>query len=176
MSCGELLRQFVESLDSGEVDFRPLRRLFSRCGDRAPSAVKKAVYFAVRKAWEYYKDSPNPKDAYVQMIFFIWNLGSWHYMPCRTLTEVITYVAKAVSKYSWPARWPLLAMAAAAAEERGCGIPKAVAEALGPDDYKMLKAFLEKGRGVVEAAGRRIAVVKKKRHITIEDYRDKTEK
>jgi hypothetical protein len=154
MSCSELFWQFIESLDSGEVDFKPLRRLLSRCGGRSPSAVKKAVYFAVRKAWEYYKDSTNPDVVYVQMVFFIWNLGSWHYMPCRTLTEVITYVAKASAKYGWPARWPLLAMAAAAAEERGCGIPAAVAEALGPDEYRTLKAFLEKGRGVVEVAGR----------------------
>jgi hypothetical protein len=175
VSCSELLWQFVESLDSGEVDFRPLRRLFSRCGGRAPGAVRKAVYFAVRRAWEYYKDSPTPRVAYVQVAFFIWNLGSWLYMPCRILTEVITYLARAVSKYGWP-KWPFLAMAAAAAVERRCRIPDAVAEALGPDEYRMLTAFLEQGRGVAEVGGRKIAVVKKKRHITIEDYRDKTEK
>jgi hypothetical protein len=130
----------------------------------------------VRRAWEYYGDSPIPDVAYVQAVFFIWDLGSWLHMPCRVLTEVITYVAEAVSKYDWPARWPFLAMAAAAAEKKGCGIPAAVAEALGPDEYRTFIAFLEQGKGVAEVAGKKIAVVKKKRHITIEDYRDKTEK
>jgi hypothetical protein len=80
-------------------------------------------------------------------------------------------VAKAVSKYGWP-KWPFLAMAAAAAVERRCRIPDAVAEALGPDEYKTLVAFLEQGRGVAEVGGRRIAVVKKKRHFTIERLPD----
>ncbi len=173
MACNELLWQFIESLDSGEVDFKPLRRLLSRCGGRA---LKKAVYYAVYKAWDYYRNSPNPDVAYVQAVFFVWKLGSWSHMPCRALAEATTYVAEAAAKYSWPAKWPFLAMAAVAAEERGCGIPAAAAEALGPDEFAKLRAFLEKGEGVVEVAGRKLAVIKKKRHITIEDRRDRAEK
>jgi hypothetical protein len=37
-------------------------------------------------------------------------------------------------------------------------------------------AFLERGEGAVEVAGRKFAVVKKKRHLSIEDYHDRAEK
>jgi len=57
-------------------------------------------------------------------------------------------------------------MAALAAEGKGCGIP--IAKALGPE-HEALKSFLKQGKEVVEVAGRKKAVVKKKLHITIED-------
>ena len=108
-------------------------------------------------------------DAYWQAVAFFWDLVNWPSLPCRALAALATYVAEAAAKYKWPAKWPFLAMAALAAEGKGCRIPSAVAEALGPDDYRVLKEFLERGRGVVEVAGRKKAVAKKKLHITIED-------
>jgi hypothetical protein len=89
-------------------------------------------------------------------------------MPCRVIAELAAYVAEAAAKYKWPARWPFLVMAAVAAEEKGCGIPSAVAEALGLE-YEALRSFLEQGKGVVEVAGRKKAVVRKKLHLAIED-------
>jgi len=171
--------QFAEALDQDEeADLELLRQLLKKCAAKGFSSeafrafIRRGARFAMYKAWEYYRDSAvAPTNAYVQAVLFFWNLGNWHGMPCRVLAELATYVAKAAAKYEWPAKWPFLAMAAVAAEKRGCGIPDVWAEALGPDDYRMLVAFLEKGEGVVEVAGRKIAMVKKRRHLSIEDYR-----
>ena len=131
--------------------------------------VRRGVLYAMERAWDFYRDSAAPVDAYWQAATFFWNLVNWPSLPCRALARLATYVAEAAAKYKWPARWPFLVMAALAAEGKGCGILSAVAEALGPDDYKMLKEFLERGKGVVEVAGRKKAIAKKKLHITIED-------
>ena len=130
----------------------------------------------MEQAWLYYRDSAATAGAYWRAVEFFWSLGNWGGMSCRILAELATYVARAVSKYSWPAKWPFLAMAAVAAEERGCRLPAAAAEALGPDEFAELEAFLKQGEGVVEAAGRKFAVVKTKRHLFVEDYYDRAEK
>jgi hypothetical protein len=59
-------------------------------------------------------------------------------------------------------------MAALAAEGKGCGTPSAVAKALGPE-HEALRSFLEQGKGVVEVAGRKKTVARKKLHLAIED-------
>jgi hypothetical protein len=56
---------------------------------------------------------------------------------------------------------------AAAVVEGGCGLPDEVAEALGPDEFARLEAFLEQGEGVAEVAGRKVAVVRDGRYISI---------
>jgi len=122
----------------------------------------------MERAWDFYRDSATPVDAYWRAVAFFWDLVNWPSLPCRILEELAAYVAEAAARYKWPAQWPFLVMAALAAEGKECGIPSAVAEALGPD-YKMLKEFLERGKGVVEVAGRKKAIAKKKLHITIED-------
>jgi hypothetical protein len=45
------------------------------------------------------------------------------------------------------------------AQVRGCELPDAKAETLGPDEYGRLEAFLEQGEAVVEVAGRKVALV-----------------
>jgi hypothetical protein len=56
---------------------------------------------------------------------------------------------------------------AAAIAEGGCGLPDEVAEALGPDEYAKLEAFLEQGEGAVEVAGKKVAIVRDGRHVSI---------
>jgi len=46
-------------------------------------------------------------------------------------------------------------------------MPNAAAEHLGPDEWAKLESFLEDGKGVVEVAGRKLAVVKKGQYIWI---------
>jgi hypothetical protein len=77
------------------------------------------------------------------------------------------YVAEAVARYKWPAKWPFLVMPVAAAEEKRCNLSDDAAEALGADEYGRLEAFMEQGEGVVEVAGRRIALVRDGRYISI---------
>ena len=174
--------QFAEAEDDLEL----LRRLVKKYASKGSGSetlralIRRGVEFAMELAWCYYQDSAiarrAPDAAYWRAVDFFWVLGNWCGMPCRVLAEVAAYVARAAAKYSWPARWPFLAMAAVAAEERRCGTPDAVVEALGPGEYRMLKTFLEKGEGAVEVAGRKFVVVKKKRHLSIEDYHDRAEK
>jgi hypothetical protein len=121
-----------------------LRRLLKKCAVKSfdseafKALIRRGVKFAMEQAWSYYRDSAiaqrAPEVAYWRAVFFFWNLMNWHSIPCGVLTEMATYVAEAAAKYSWPAAWPFLAMAAAAAKERGCELPDAVAEALGPDE------------------------------------------
>ena len=167
--------QFTEALDGEEAELELLRDLLKRYARRCfrlkafRAFIHRGVVYAMGQAWDFYRDSEAPADAYWQAVVFFWNLVNWPSLPCRALARLATYVAEAAARYKWPARWPFLAMAALAAEGKECGIPSAVVEALGPDDYRMLKEFLERGRGVVEVAGRKKAVAKKKLHITIED-------
>jgi len=171
MTCDFWL--FLEA--GGEDDLELLRGLLKRYAHKCfrseafRALVRRGVLYAMEQAWSFYRDSEAPADAYWQAVDFFWNLVNWPSLPCRALAELAAYVAEAAAKYKWPARWPFLVMAAVAAEDKGCGIPSAVAEALGPDDYRMLKEFLERGKGVVEVAGRKKAVAKKKLHIAIED-------
>jgi hypothetical protein len=168
-------------LDGDEDDLELLRRLLRKYAARGSGSeafralIRRGVRFAMEQAWSYYQDSVTaqraPDVAYWRAVFFFWNLLNWYNTPCRVLVEVTTYVAEAVAKYRWPARWPFLAMAAAAAEKKGCKIPDAAAEALGPDEYSRLEAFLKQGEGSVEAAGRKFAIVKKRRYVTIVEYK-----
>jgi hypothetical protein len=100
-------------------------------------------------------------------VHFVWHVGDWYGMPCGVLAEMVTYVAEAVAKYKWPAKWPFIVSAAVAAEENNCELPEAVAEHLGPDEYARLEAFLEQSEGVVEVSGRKIAIVRDGRYISI---------
>jgi len=119
------------------------------------------------KAWVFYKDpAAAPASAYWRVVDLFWRLVNWHGLPCRTLAELAAYVAEAAARYEWPLKWPFLVMAAVAAEERGCGFPAAAAEALGPE-YEALKAFLERGEAVVEVAGRKNAIVKRRSTISV---------
>jgi hypothetical protein len=57
---------------------------------------------------------------------------------------------------------------AVAAEENDCELPDSVAEALGPDEFSKLEAFLEQGEAVVEVApGLKIALIRDGRHVSI---------
>jgi hypothetical protein len=166
--------QFTEALDGEEAELELLRNLLKRYARkcfRSPTFrafIRRGVLYAMRQAWDFYRNSAIPADAYWQAATFFWSLVNWPSLPCRILEELATYVAEAAARYKWPARWPFLVMAALAAEKKGCRIPNAVAEALGPE-HEALKAFLEQGRGVVEVAGKRRAVVRKKLHLAIED-------
>jgi hypothetical protein len=163
MSCGELLQQFAEVLDEGDVDFRLFRRILAKCRRWAAKAVGLLMF----RAWLYYQDSAAaPALAYWRAVDVFWRLVNWFGLTCRTLAELATYVAEAAARYEWPVRWPFLAMAVDVAEKRGCRIPDAVAEALGPE-YEALRAFLERGEAVVEVAGKKSAIVRKKSSITV---------
>ena len=167
--------QFTETLDGEEAELELLRSLLKRYARRCFKSeafrtfIHRGVRYAMELAWDFYRDSAAPAYAYWRAVAFFWDLVNWPSLPCRILAELAAYVAEAAAKYKWPARWPFLVMAAVAAEKNGCRIPSAVVEALGPDDYRMLKEFLERGKGVVEVAGRKKAVVRKKLHLAIED-------
>jgi hypothetical protein len=172
MTCAPWL--FLEAGDEEEAELELLRNLLKRYARKCfkseafRAVVRRGVLYAMERAWNFYRDSAAPVDAYWQAVAFFWDLVNWPSLPCRILEKLATYVAEAAARYEWPARWPFLVMAALAAEKKGCEIPSAVAEALGPE-YEALRSFLEQGKGVVEVAGRKKAVVKKKLHITIED-------
>jgi hypothetical protein len=163
VTCGELFRQFLEVLDEGDMDFRLFRRLFVGCRRWA----LKAVDFVMLRAWAYCRDpAVDPAHAYWRMVSLFWDLVNWHGLPCRALAELAARVAKAAARYSWPLKWPFLVMAAVAAEKNGCGLPEAAAEALGPE-YEALTAFLERGEAAVEVAGRKTAIIRKRRSIVV---------
>jgi len=163
---------FLEAGD--EDDLELLRNLLKRYARKCfkleafKAFIRRGVWYAMEQAWNFYRDSAAPADAYWQAVTFFWNLVNWPSLPCRILEELAAYVAEAAARYEWPAKWPFLVMAAVAAEKKGCGIPSAVAKALGPE-HEALRSFLEQGRGVVEVAGRKKAVVRKKLHLAIED-------
>jgi hypothetical protein len=175
MTCRELLQRFTKELDRDLLDWDLLNKLVNKCGEvfarEAGRAIaRRAVQIAASRAWALYRGALIAgKDAavtYGQAVEMIWRLWRWFDMQCGPLADVAVFVAEAVSRYSWP-KWPFLAMPAAAAGEKGCGLPDSVAEALGPDEYGRLEAFLEQGEGVVEVAGRKVALVKDGRYIGI---------
>jgi len=107
-----------------------------------------------------------PAAAYGRAVQIIWGLGDWYEMPCYVLTEFAAYVAEAVAKYKWPAKWPFVVPAAVAAEVNACELPDAVAEVLGPDEFAKLEAFLEQGEAVAEIApGVKVALVRDGRYV-----------
>jgi len=176
MTCRELLERFKEALERDEVDLEALRKLRNKCGAYGVEALKaitrKVVQFAVAQAWAYYRGSViakrDPAAAYGRAVHFIWWLGDWYEMPCDVLAEFAAYVAEFVAKYQWPARWPFIVPAAVAAEEDNCELPDSVAEALGPDEYAKLEAFLEQGEAVVEVApGWKVALIRDGRYVAM---------
>jgi hypothetical protein len=156
------------------LDLEALRKLMHKCGAFGTEAfkalAKKGVQFAASQAWAYFRGSViagrDPAAAYGRAVQIIWLLADWYEMPCSVLTEFATYVAETVAKYKWPAKWPFLAPAALAAEEKKCELPDSVAEALGADEYAKLEAFLEQGEAVVEIApGVKVALVRDGRYV-----------
>jgi len=169
MTCRELLQRFVEALERDEIDLETLRKLANKCGrsfgvEALKAFARKGVQLAAARAWAYYRGSViamrDPAVAYGRAVDFIWGLIDWYATPCHVLTEFAVYVAEAVSKYSWPAKWPFVVPAAVAAEANDCELPDSVAEVLGADEYARLEAFLEQGEGIVEIAGQKIALVR----------------
>ncbi len=186
MTCQELLQRFVEALERGVVNLETLRKLSRECGAFGVEALKalarKAVQFIMSQDWAYYRGSViagrDPAVAYGKAVTLIWGLiravslvsglGDWYEMPCEVLVEYAAYVAEAAAKYNWPAKWPFLALAAVAAEEKSCELPDRAAEALGPDEYAKLEAFLEQGEAVVEVApGLKVALIRDGRHVVM---------
>ena len=177
MTCQELLRRFKEALERDELSLELLRKLVNKCGgsfglEALKAFARKGVQLAMTQAWAYYRGSiiakRDPAAAYGRAVNFIWRLGDWYEMPCYVLTEFAAYVAEAVARYSWPAKWPFLVPAAVAAEANACELPDAVAEALGPDEFAKLEAFLEQGEAVVEVApGLKIALIRDGRYVSM---------
>jgi len=162
-------------VEMGEPDWALLRKLMHKCGAFATEALKamakKAVYAAVAKAWALYRGAViaerDPTVAYGQAVHMVWGLWNWYDFDCALLANLVTYVAEAVAGYQWPAKWPFLASPAVVAKERGCELPDAVAEHLGPDEYGRLEAFLEQGEAVVEVVGRKVALIRDGPYISI---------
>jgi hypothetical protein len=175
MACKELLQRFVATVERGEPDWALLRKLMHKCGafgvEALKALAKKGVQAAVSKAWALYRGAViaerDPAVAYGQAVNIIWGLWNWYDFDCALLADLVTYVAEAVARYKWPAKWPFLVMPATAAEEKKCNLPDDVAEALGPDEYGRLEAFLEQGEAVVEVAGEKIAIIRDGRYISI---------
>jgi len=177
MTCQELLQRFKEALEKDKVDLEMLRKLVNKCGrnfgvEALKAFARRGVQFAAAQAWAYYRGSViakrDPAAAYGKAVDFIWGLGDWYEMPCYVLTEFASYVAEAITKYRWPAKWPFVVAAAVAAEESGCELPDSVAEALGADEYAKLEAFLEQGEAVVEIApGLKVALVRDGKYVVM---------
>jgi len=178
MTCQELLQRFKDALERDEIDLEALRKLTNKCGrsfgaEAFKAFARKGVQFAAAQAWAYYRGSiiakRDPAVAYGRAVHLIWMLvGDWYELPCYVLTEFAAYVAEAVAKYRWPAKWLFLVPAAVAAEVNACELPDAVAERLGPDEYAKLESFLEQGEAVVEVApGLKVALVRDGRYVTM---------
>jgi len=176
MTCRELLRRFTEALDKDEVDWGLFRRLVNKCGlsfalEAGRAYARKIVNYFMSVAWRYYRGAAiagrHPAVAYGEAVHMVWGLWDWFELYCEPLADISTYVAEAAAKYQWPARWPFLASPAVAAEEKRCELPDAAAEALGPDEYSRLEAFLEQGEGVVGVAGRKVVFVRDGPYISI---------
>jgi hypothetical protein len=177
MTCRELLQRFTEALERDVLDLEALRKLANKCGrsfgvEAFKAFARKGVQYAAAQAWAYYRGSiiagRDPAAAYGRAVNFIWELGDWYDMPCHVLTEFAAYVAEAVAKYGWPAKWPFMVPAAVAAEVNACELLDSVAEALGADEYAKLESFLEQGEAVVEVApGLKVALVRDGRYVTM---------
>jgi hypothetical protein len=176
MSCSELLRRFIEELEKDEVDWDLLRKLMNKCcmffaREAGRVFAKKVVYYYMSFAWRYYKGAAiagkPPEVAYGEAVLMIWRLWDWYGIHCGPLADIATYIAEAAAKYQWPSKWPFVASPAVAAEVKKCELPDAVAEALGPDEFARLEAFLDQREGIVEVAGQKIALVRDGRYISI---------
>jgi hypothetical protein len=177
MTCQELLQRFKEALERDELSLELLRKLVNKCGGRFGIEAFKAIAhkiarYAAAQAWGYFRGSViaerDPAAAYGRAVQLIWGLADWYELPCHFLTDFAAYVAEAVAKYRWPAKWPFLVPAAVAAEENGCELPDSVAEALGADEYAKLEAFLEQNEAVVEIApGLKVALIRDGRHVVM---------
>jgi len=176
MTCRELLQQFVDALEKDEVNWELLNKIMNKCGtffarEAGRAFAKKVVNYYMSFAWRYYKGAAiagKPLEVvYGEAVLMIWRLWDWHSIHCDPLGDIATYIAEAAASYKWPSRWPFVASPAVAAEEKGCELPDSVAETLGVDEYARLEAFLEQGEGIVEVAGRKIALVRDGRYISI---------
>jgi len=156
MMCRELLLRFVEELERDVLNWDLLNKIRNKCGEAfareaSRALARKAVQIVVARAWALYRGAVIVKKdaaaAYGQAVEMVWRLWRWYDMECGPLADVAAFTAEAVAKHQWPASWPFLAMAAAAAEERGCNLPDDVAEALGPDEFARLESFFGTGRG-----------------------------
>ncbi|MFZ8809702.1 MAG: hypothetical protein ACO2PN_16555 [Pyrobaculum sp.] len=177
MTCRELLQKFKEALERDELSLELLRKLVNKCGgsfgaEAFKAVVHKITQYSAAQAWGYFRGSVvasrDPAAAYGNAVNFIWRLVDWYELSCHFLTDFAVYVAKAVAKYRWPAKWPFVVPAAVAAEVNACELPDAVAEALGPDEFAKLEAFLEQGEAVVEIApGLKVALVRDGRYVVM---------
>jgi hypothetical protein len=176
MTCSELLQKFIEALERDEIDWGLLNKLMNKCGgafvrEAGKALAEKLIRFVMSAAWRRYRGAAitgkNLAVGYGQAVVAVWRVWSLFNTGCEPSTVAATYVAEASAKYQWPAKWPFLAVPAAAIEETDCELPDAVAEALGPDEYAKLEAFLEQGEGVVDVAGRKVAFVKDGKYIEI---------
>ncbi|MFZ8810614.1 MAG: hypothetical protein ACO2PN_21215 [Pyrobaculum sp.] len=176
MTCRELLRRFIEALEKNEVDKETFRKLRNKCGAFADEALKalakKVALVAMSRAWAIYRGAViaerDPARAFGYAVDYVWHIVNWFNKPCHFLSELIAYTAEAAARYRWPSRWPLVAPAAVAAEENGCELPEAVAEALGADEYAKLESFLEQGEAVVEVApGLKVALIRDGRYVVM---------
>jgi len=177
MTCQELLQRFKDALERDEVDLEALRKLANKCGENfgveaLKAITRKVVQFAAAQAWAYYRGSAvagrDLAAAYGRAVGIIWRLADWYELPCGVLTEFAAFIAEAVNKYRWPAKWPFLVPPAVVAEVNSCELPDAVAEALGADEYARLMSFLEHGEAVVEVApGLNVALVRDGRYVSM---------
>jgi len=175
MTCQELLRRFKEALERDVVDWEALRALRRKCGlsfalEAWKAFAEKLTRFAMSEAWSRYREAvlagEYPPLAYAEALHTIWKLWDKP-LSCAELSHVAVCVAKAAAEHGWPAKWPFLALFAVAIKERGCGLPDAAAEALGPDEWARLESFLEDEIGVVEVEGRKAVVVRSGRHFGV---------
>jgi len=176
MSCGELFKRAVEALERDVYDWEAMDELVYGCGEpfagRITDAVaRKLAQHSMSMAWRHYRGAVlagrSPADAYAEAVYMVWR--PWDGAPavCQLLAYLSAYLAEAAAKYNWPSRWPFLALFTAAAKEEECKVPDAVAEHLGPDEWAELESFLEDGKGVVEVAGRKIAIFKEGQYVWI---------
>jgi hypothetical protein len=176
MTCQELLQRFIEALEKDEVDKELFRKLRNKCGDFAVEALKalakRVAQVSMFRAWAVYRGAVIAERdlalAFGHAVDYVWRIVNWFNTPCYFLTEFIVYVAEAAARYRWPSRWPFIVPAAVAAEENGCELPDAVADALGPDEFARFEAFLEQNEAVLEIApGVKIALIRDGRYVTM---------
>jgi hypothetical protein len=168
MICRKLLQRFIEALEKGEIDWEAFRELKKKCGssfawEAWKAYAEKVTYDVMSDVWSQYRDAVHdgepPTLAYTEALHTIWKLWD-RPLTCAELSHVAVCVAKAAAEHQWPVKWPFLALFAAAIKERGCGVPEAAAEALGPDEWARLESFLENEIGVVEVEGERVAIIR----------------
>jgi hypothetical protein len=175
MKCRELLQRFKEALDRDMIDWEALRELKKKCGssfawEAWKAYAEKVTYDAMSEVWSQYRDAvlagEPPTLAYAEALHAIWKLWD-RPLSCAELSHVAVCVARAAAECDWPAKWPFPALFAVAIKERGCELPDAAAEALGPDEWGRLESFLEDEVGVVEVEGRKAVIIRAGRNFGI---------